>query len=405
MTANPKPEAGLEVEIEAFGPPVGGEPYLLTPGPLTTAYSVKQAMLRDHGSWDADFLAMTADMRRQLVSLAGDDGSNYACVPMQGSGTFAVEAMLGTMTPRDSRTLVLVNGAYGKRITETLRCLGRDHVVLDKGDYLPPRGTEVADLLSADPAISHVALVHCETSSGILNPVAEIAEVVKAHGRKFLLDSMSAFGAINLDIGALGIEALASSANKCIEGVPGFGFVIARKDSLVAAKGNAHSLSLDLAAQYDYMEKTGQWRFTPPTHVLAAFLEALRIHTAEGGIAGRGARYANNRDTLVAGMRELGFETLLSNEWLSPIIVTFFNPADPKFRFDAFYERMKEKGFIIYPGKLTVVDSFRIGCIGRMDASVMRRVVEAARASLAELGVEHATPPESALAERAKLAA
>lgn len=405
MTANLKPEAGLEVEMETFGPPAGGEPYLLTPGPLTTALSVKQAMLRDHGSWDGDFRAMTDEMRRQLVALSGDDGNAYTCVPVQGSGTFAVEAMLGTLTPRDSKTLVLVNGAYGKRIAETLRYLGREHVVLDKGDYLPPRGAEVAAMLRDDPAISHVALVHCETSSGILNPVAEIAEVVRAHGRKFLLDSMSAFGAIDIDIGALGIEALASSANKCIEGVPGFGFVIARKDALEAAKGNAHSLSLDLAAQWAYMEKTGQWRFTPPTHVLAAFLEALRIHAAEGGVAGRGARYADNRDTLVAGMRELGFETLLSNEWLSPIIVTFFNPADPKFEFDAFYERMKAKRFIIYPGKLTVVDSFRIGCIGRMDANVMRRVVEAARASLAEMGVASATPPESALVERAKLAA
>ncbi|MCG6859368.1 MAG: 2-aminoethylphosphonate--pyruvate transaminase [Salaquimonas sp.] len=393
------------MEIDAFGPPAGGEPYLLTPGPLTTALSVKQAMLRDLGSWDGDFRAMTADMRRQIVALAGDDGSTYTCVPMQGSGTFAVEAMLGSLTPRNSRTLVLVNGAYGKRIAETLNYLGRDHVVLDKGDYLPPRGSEVARILEDDKAISHVVLVHCETSSGILNPVAEIADVVRAHGRKLLIDSMSAFGAIDLDIDALGIEALASSANKCIEGVPGFGFVIARKDALAAARGNAHSLSLDLAAQYEYMERTGQWRFTPPTHVLAAFLEALRIHTAEGGIAGRGVRYANNRDALVAGMRELGFETLLSNEWLSPIIVTFFNPADPKFEFQEFYDRMKAKGFIIYPGKLTVVDSFRIGCIGRMDANVMRHVVEAAHASLAEMGVQSAAPPESALAERAKLAA
>ena len=405
MTANPKPEAGLEVEIEAFGPPVGGEPYLLTPGPLTTAYSVKQAMLRDHGSWDADFLAMTADMRRQLVSLAGDDGSNYACVPMQGSGTFAVEAMLGTMTPRDSRTLVLVNGAYGKRITETLRCLGRDHVVLDKGDYLPPRGTEVADLLSADPAISHVALVHCETSSGILNPVAEIAEVVKAHGRKFLLDSMSAFGAINLDIGALGIEALASSANKCIEGVPGFGFIIARKSELEAARGRSHSLSLDVHAQWAHMNKTGQWRYTPPTHVVAAFLEALRQHEVEGGVSGRGDRYARNRDVLIAGMRDLGFETLLQDRWLSPIIVTFFNPAHASFKFDRFYEMMKQKGFIIYPGKLTAVDSFRVGCIGRIDHHVMRRVVAAAQQSLLEMGVDTAAPPAAAIAERARLAA
>ncbi len=198
---------------------------------------------------------------------------------------------------------------------------------------------------------------------------------------------------------------MVSSANKCIEGVPGFGFIIARKNELEAARGRSHSLSLDVHAQWAAMEKTGQWRFTPPTHVVAAFLEALRMHEAEGGVAGRGARYAKNRDVLVAGMRELGFETLLKDRWLSPIIVTFFNPAHENFAFDRFYKKMKEKGFIIYPGKLTVVDSFRVGCIGRMDEHVMRRVVEAARQSLAEMDVDTAAPPARAIAERAKLAA
>lgn len=195
------------------------------------------------------------------------------------------------------------------------------------------------------------------------------------------------------------------SANKCIEGVPGFGFVIARKSELEAAKDRSHSLSPDVHAQWAYMNKTGQWRFTPPTHVVAAFLEALRLHRKEGGVAGRGARYANNRDVMVAGMRQLGFETLLGDEWLSPIIVTFFSPAHRNFKFERFYELMKARGFIIYPGKLTVVDSFRIGCIGQMDSHVMQKVVAAAAESLAKMGVDTATPPALALAERARLAA
>jgi 2-aminoethylphosphonate-pyruvate transaminase len=235
--------------------------------------------------------------------------------------------------------------------------------------------------------------------------VLEIAEAVKAKGRKLLVDSMSAFGAVPLDVNEIDYEAMVSSANKCIEGVPGFGFVIAKKSVLEAAKGNSHSLSLDVHAQWAAMEKTGQWRFTPPTHVVAAFLEALKMHEAEGGVAGRGARYTRNRDVMVAGMRELGFETLLSDRWLSPIIVTFFCPAHEKFVFNRFYELMKDKGFIIYPGKLTVVDSFRVGCIGRMDEHVMRRVVEAAKQSLDEMGVDTAAPPANAIAERAKLAA
>ena len=394
-----------QAATQAFEPPAMGEPYLLTPVPLTTAFSVKQAMLKDWGSWDGDFRAMTADMRRRLLALTGDRKAEYDCVPLQGSGSYCVEAMLGSFVPKDGKVLVLANGAYGLRAAQTMKYLGRAHTLIDKGDYLPPRGDEVAAALDADPAITHVLAIHCETSSGILNPVPEIADVTNAKGRKLLVDSMSAFGAVPLDVNDIGYEAMVSSANKCIEGVPGFGFVIAKKSALEAAKGNSHSLSLDVHAQWAAMEKTGQWRFTPPMHVVAAFLEALKMHEAEGGVAGRGARYTRNRDVMVAGMRELGFETLLSDRWLSPIIVTFFCPAHEKFVFNRFYDLMKDKGFIIYPGKLTVVESFRVGCIGRMDEHVMRRVVEAAAASLAEMGVPSAAPPATAIAERAKLAA
>jgi 2-aminoethylphosphonate-pyruvate transaminase len=381
-----------------------GEPYLLTPGPLTTSFAVKEAMLRDWGSWDGDFRAMTAELRKRLLDLLGPGSEDFDCVPMQGSGTFAVEAMLASFIPRNGKALVLANGAYGMRSVETLKYLEREHVVLNKGDYLPPRGEEVAKILAEDPAITHVVAIHCETSSGILNPVEEISEAVYSAGRKLLIDSMSAFGAIPLEVAQIRYEAMVSSANKCIEGVPGFGFILARKDALEAAKGVSHSLSLDVHAQWAHMNKTGQWRFTPPTHVVAAFLQALREHEREGGVAGRGGRYKRNRDVMVAGMRELGFETLLDNRWLSPIIVTFFCPVDSKFIFDDFYERMKSKGFIIYPGKLTVVDSFRVGCIGQMDEHVMNKVVAAAREALTEMGVSDAAPPALALEERAKLA-
>ena len=351
--------AETKFAAEPLASPALGEPYLLTPGPLTTAYSVKQAMLRDWGSWDGDFRAMTSDMRRRLLALTGDRNDEFDCVPMQGSGSFCVEAMLGSFVPRDGKVLVLANGAYGLRAAQTMQYLGRAYTLIDKGDYLPPRGDEVAAALAADPDITHVIAIHCETSSGILNPVAEIAQAVHAKGRKLLVDSMSAFGAV----------------------------------------------ALDVHAQWAHLNKTGQWRYTPPTHVVAAFLEALRQHEAEGGVAGRGARYTRNRDVMVAGMRDLGFETLLGDRWLSPIIVTFFNPAHANFAFDRFYELMKDKGFIIYPGKLTAVDSFRVGCIGQMDEHVMRRVVEAAAFSLYEMGVDTAAPPAAALAERAKLAA
>ncbi|MDF1856105.1 2-aminoethylphosphonate--pyruvate transaminase [Pseudooceanicola sp.] len=382
--------------------PASGAPFLLTPGPLTTSAEVKRAMLRDWGSWDDDFRAMTAEMRQRLLAIAGDRG-DYDCVPMQGSGSFCVEAMLGSFVPRDGKVLVLANGAYGLRAAQTLAYLGRGCSLIDKGDYLPPRGAEVSAALAADPAITHVLAIHCETSSGILNPLAEIAEVTAQAGRELLVDSMSAFGALPLDVTEIQVEAFVSSANKCIEGVPGFGFVIARKSTLAAAKGNSHSLALDLYAQWQVMNTTGQWRFTPPTHAVAAFLTALRAHEAEGGASARLARYTNNRDIVVAGMRAIGFETLLDDAWLSPIIVTFFCPADPAFDFARFYAAMKARGFIIYPGKLTVAESFRIGCIGQMDGDIMLRA--AAAEALAELDVRSAAPPEAAKAARAQLVA
>ena len=377
-----------------------GEPVLLTPGPLTTSYQVKEQMLRDWGSWDGDFRAMTEEMRRRLLALIGDGAEEYDCVPMQGSGSFSVEAMLGTFIPPSGKALVLANGAYGKRSAQTLKYLKRDHIVLDKGDYLPPRGEMVAEILANEPAITHVVAIHCETSSGILNPIEEISHATYGAGRALLIDSMSAFGAIPLNANQIRFEALVSSANKCIEGVPGFGFVIARKAILEAAKGNSHSLCLDLHAQWTHMNKTGQWRYTPPTHVVAAFLEALRAHEEEGGVAARGARYRQNRDIIVDGMRGLGFETLLKDRWLSPIIVTFFCPADPKFKFEQFYALMKRKGFIIYPGKLTKLDSFRIGCIGQMDGDIMHQVVIAAQDALDEMGVANGVPSTAALDER-----
>ena len=389
----------------AFPDPAMGEPFLLTPGPLTTSIEVKEAMLKDWGSWDDDFREMTRQLRSRLLAMIGSGASAFDCVPIQGSGSYCVEAMLGSFVPKDGKVLVLANGAYGLRAAKTVEYLGRGLHLLDKGDYLPPRGTEVAEILAANPGITHVLAIHCETSSGILNPVEEIAEATHAAGRKLLIDSMSAFGAVPLDVEALNCAAFVSSANKCIEGVPGFGFVIARKDEIVTAKGNSHSLSLDVHAQWETLEKTGQWRFTPPTHTVAAFLKALDLHEAEGGASARLARYTRNRDIVVEGLRDIGFETLLADRWLSPIIVTFFCPESPAFEFARFYELMKEQGFIIYPGKLTVVDSFRIGCIGRMDDDVMRRVIGAAGSALSQMGVNSATPPAAALEERKKLVA
>jgi 2-aminoethylphosphonate-pyruvate transaminase len=376
------------------------EPYLLTPGPLTTSRATKEAMLRDWGSRDSEFIAMNARVRDRLVELVGGVGT-HVTVPMQGSGTFAVEAMLGTFVPRDGKLLILVNGAYGKRMARISDIIGRKFVVYETTEDTPPDPAAVARSLAADAAITHVAIVHCETTSGILNPLEEIATLVERAGKRLLIDAMSAFGAIPLDSRNVAFDAVAASSNKCIEGVPGLGFVICRKAALEETKGNAHSLALDLHDQWTNMEKTKQYRFTPPTHVIAAFDRALAEHTAEGGVAGRGARYRSNCRILVDGMRAMGFMTLLPDALQAPIIVTFRTPADPRFVFETFYDRLREKGYVIYPGKLTVADSFRIGCIGHLGEPEMRGAIAAIRRTLDEMGVKTLAPVAAPLAKTA----
>ena len=367
------------------------DPWLLTPGPLTTSLSVKQAMLHDYGSRDHDFIAINARVREKLVAIAGG-GEDFVCVPMQGSGTFAVESAIGTLLPPDAKALILVNGAYGRRMAKICDYYRRACEVLEWPENTPNDTDAVDRRLAADQSISHVLAVHCETTSGILNPVERLGEICARHGRRFLIDAMSAFGAIELDARETPFDAVMASSNKCLEGVPGMGFVIVRKEFLAACEGNSPSLSLDLYDQWKAMEANAQWRFTPPTHCIVAFDQAIREHEAEGGVAGRGARYRRNCEILVQGMRSLGFETLLSDELQAPIIVTFHMPADPAFEFQKFYDALNARGYVIYPGKLTVADSFRIGCIGRLGEREMKGALEAIRQTLDEMGVSRCAP-------------
>jgi 2-aminoethylphosphonate-pyruvate transaminase len=368
-----------------------GDPWLLTPGPLTTSLSVKRAMLRDLGSRDREFIAVTQRIRESLLGLVDGHGS-HECVPVQGSGTFAVEAMIGTFVPADGKLLILVNGAYGKRIARICEYLGRNHQIIETPEY---RSVDVLGLdkaLTADTDISHVAVVHCETTTGIINPLGAVADVVASHCRGLLVDAMSSFGAIPIDARRVSFDALAASSNKCLQGVPGVGFCIARRDALQKTQANSPSLCLDLHDQWQAMAGNSQWRFTPPTHCLLALDQALEELMAEGGVAGRGARYRQNHRLLVDGMRQLGFETLLADGLQAPIIVTFLSPADARFEFGTFYERLRQRGFVIYPGKLTLADTFRVGCIGHLGETQITAALAAIREVLDELGVEDCAP-------------
>lgn len=352
------------------------DPLLLTPGPLTTTLRTKQAMLHDWGSWDHAFNEVTREICESLLDIAHAT-ETHECIPLQGSGTFSVEAMLGSLTSSSHNILVPVNGAYGARIVKILNYLKRRHLVLEFAEHEPIDPLRVQDALIADPSITHVAMVHCETGTGIANPLESVAKVVHAQGRLLMIDAMSSFGAFDIDLRQLPIAALVAASGKCLEGVPGMGFVIAQHGVLVQATGNSHSLAMDLHDQWLYMQKTGQWRFTPPTHVVVALREAIRQFQEEGGQSARWLRYHHNGQTLLQGMRQLGLELFLDEAVQAPIIYTFKAPASPHYDFKKLYEGMRQRGFVIYPGKLTKIETFRVGCIGAINAFDIERLLHA----------------------------
>ncbi|EGX6952965.1 2-aminoethylphosphonate--pyruvate transaminase [Aeromonas hydrophila] len=354
---------------------------LLTPGPLSTTATVRAAMLQDSCTWDADYnQGVVEPIRRELVRLATGQEyqSDYSAVLLQGSGSYVVESVLGSAIGVDERLLIINNGAYGARMGEMARCLGLRYHELDCGETTRPEPAAIEAMLVRHPEITHLAMVHCETTTGMLNPLEEVAALCQRRGIRLIVDAMSSFGGIPIDMGRLGIEFLISSANKCIQGVPGFGFVIARRAALAACAGRARSVSLDLHAQWQTMEQQGgKWRFTSPTHTVLAFAQALRELEAEGGIAARYRRYRDNQRTLVAGMAALGFALLLPEQWQSPIITAFYSPAHPDYRFADFYQRLKAQGFVIYPGKVSQADCFRIGNIGDVTPARVRCLLAA----------------------------
>jgi len=351
-------------------------PILLTPGPLTTRPETRQAMLRDWGSRDDSFIALTAELRQRLLALANGQ-ETHAAVPLQGSGTFIVEAAIGTMVAPSDKLLVLINGAYGERIAAIARRLGRKTETLCWEEHQPVDPARVEQALRADPSITQVALVHCETTTGLLNPLEAVAGCVAACGKRLLVDAMSSFGALPIDFARLPVAAVMASSNKCLEGAPGLGFALIEKNLLAAAKGNSPSLCLDLHEQWRGFENNGQWRFTPPVQVVAALVEALRLLEAEGGPAARLARYRQNCAILVDGMERLGYRLFLDPALQAPIIASFHYPNDRSFSFEGFYRGLAQRGFLIYPGKLSRAETFRIGCIGAVGPADFERLLAA----------------------------
>ncbi|HEV7386249.1 MAG TPA: 2-aminoethylphosphonate--pyruvate transaminase [Phenylobacterium sp.] len=349
------------------------EKLLLTPGPLTTRIETRRAMLDDWGSRDAPFIALTAELRRRLLDVV-HAGDGFVAVPLQGSGTFIVEAALSTLLDRDAKLLVLTNGAYGERMVKIARRLGRSVEALSWPENRAIDPAKVAAVLERGE-VSHVAMVHCETTTGLLNPLEEVAGVVAAHGAGLIVDAMSSFGALPIDLRVLPVAAVLASSNKGLEGAPGLGFAIVARSALGRCSGISPSLSLDLYDQWRALDETGQWRFTPPVQVVAALVEALRLLEAEGGPPGRLRRYRANFDTLADGMQRLGFELYLDRAVQAPIIATFRPRAGEPFDFNRFHGALSDSGFVIYPGKLTREETFRIGCIGAVEPADFERLL------------------------------
>ena len=358
-------------------------PYLLlTPGPLSTTKTVKAVMLRDWCTWDEDYNRLVQDIRKQLVRLA-TESEGYTSVLMQGSGTFGVESVISTAVPEKGKLLALANGAYGQRIGRIAARQKIDFVLQDSGELHLPDIDKLVEALETDPAVTHVAVVHCETTTGLLNPIEAIGKIAKSFRKVYIVDAMSSFGGIPMDIDRFGGDFLISSANKCIQGVPGFSFIVARQEELLKTKGRARSLSLDLYDQWEVMEKdSGKWRFTSPTHVVRAFAQALKELHDEGGVEKRYSRYSENHRILVKGMRDLGFRCLLPDHVQSPIITSFLSPTEKIYEFRGFYDELKHKGFVIYPGKVTSADTFRIATIGDVFPKDMARLLNAVKDSM-----------------------
>ncbi len=359
---------------------------LFTPGPLTTSATVKQAMLRDLGSRDTEFISVIKEVRQRLVQL-GASLDEYTAILIQGSGTYGIEATLSSVIPPDGKLLILINGAYGHRM---LKIAGIHRIHCESLIFTEDTQPDVSALESAlknDLAISHVAVVHCETTTGIINPIDIYGEIVKRHHRTYIVDAMSSFGAYPVDLKACGIDYLISSSNKCIEGVPGFSFVLARKESLAVTHGFARTLSLDLLAQWEGLEGDGQFRFTPPTHAILAFRQALLELEQEGGISARGERYRENYEITLSAMQAMGFKPYLNENLRGYIITSFYYLDHPNFNFKEFYECLSKKGFVIYPGKLSHADCFRIGHIGRLGPGDVASLMAAVAKTLGEMNI------------------
>jgi 2-aminoethylphosphonate-pyruvate transaminase len=363
---------------------------LLIPGPVTTRPEVRQALTQDIAPWDDDFRHFFARLRTRVLHRAGGSEDQHAALPLQGCGHFIAEAALRTFLPPGGRILVPATGAYANRMIRLAKEAGRVPVVLPMGLTDATDPDAVARALAADPTLTHVGMVYSETGSGVIHDVPAVGAVVRATGRRMIIDAVSAFGALPLDVSAMPeVDAAVFTSNKCLEALPGIAFAVARIDRLLACAGNAGSWSFDLSSIYNHALTSGwgSFRFTPPAQILAALDVALDYLDAEGPPA-RLARYTENMRTLYGGVRDLGLTPWLPPSRQGPVIVNVHAPDDPAWDLQAFVAALKVRGILISNFWNTPVPTFRVGCIGAITPRDMAGAVQAMDQALREIGVQ-----------------
>jgi 2-aminoethylphosphonate-pyruvate transaminase len=362
---------------------------LLIPGPVTTNPAVRAALAHDFAPWDNDFRPLAAGLRDRLLRIARGTPERHTVLPLQGCGHFITEAAVRTFLPMGGKLLIPATGSYSDRMVRLAREAGRVPVTLPIPDTAPTPPQAVAAALAADPDISHVGLVYSETGSGVVHDPAVVGAVVRAAGRRMIVDAVSAFGALPLDISAQPeIDAVVFTPNKCLEGIPGLAFAACPIDRLEACAGQAGSWSFDLSDIYAHALRSGpgRFRFTPPAQVINALNVALDLYEAEGQAA-RLARYTQNMRVLYDGVQALGLTPFLPREHQGPIIVNVHAPADPAWDLQRFVDALKRRGVLISNFYNTPTPGFRVGCIGAITPDDMRGAVAAMAEALDELGI------------------
>ncbi|MGH7067700.1 MAG: 2-aminoethylphosphonate--pyruvate transaminase [Acetobacteraceae bacterium] len=365
---------------------------LLIPGPVTTRPEVRAALTRDFAPWDLDFHPLYAGVRARLLPIAGVGPETHACLPLQGSGHFVVEAALRTFVPHGGKVLVPMTGGYAVRLARLARESGHEVLQLPMGERERIDPVAVAAKLAQDPEISHLAFVYNETSSGIVHDAQAVSAVARGHGRRVIIDAVSAFGALPLDLSTMPeVDAALFTANKCLEGIPGLAFAISPRERLAGRVGEAQSWCLDLADIYVHAERngTGSFRFTPPAQVLNALSVALDLFAAEGGREHRLARYQANLRTFADGIRAIGLSPYLPRALQGPVVFNVHAPDDPRWDLQSFVDRVKERGFVISNFFDTANPSFRVGLIGALGPEDYREAVAAIDAALKALGIRN----------------